>query len=114
MTTFDSVGAAYAAHSDSARGSLRHDLVERRLLAELPAAPRLVAADAELRAAVISAVGGRSLDGAAYPPEKQRRSYGIPKPGGRHRAMPDVEVTAQVLIRLLDDGCATGRCEHAA
>ncbi|MFJ4759104.1 MULTISPECIES: hypothetical protein [Streptomyces] len=49
-------------------------------------------------AAVISAVGGRSLDGAAYPPEKQRRIYGIPKPGGRHRAMPDVEVTAQVLI----------------
>lgn len=49
-------------------------------------------------AAVISAVGGRSLDGAAYPPEKQRRIYGIPMPGGRHRAMPDVEVTAQVLI----------------
>ncbi|MFI2791006.1 class I SAM-dependent methyltransferase [Kitasatospora sp. NPDC018614] len=39
VTGFDSVGAAYAAHSDSARGRLRHDLVERRLLAELPAAP---------------------------------------------------------------------------
>ncbi len=39
MTGFDSVGAAYAAHSDSARGRLRHDLVDRRLLAELPAAP---------------------------------------------------------------------------
>lgn len=39
VTAFDSVGAAYAAHSDSARGRLRHDLVERRLLAELPAAP---------------------------------------------------------------------------
>ncbi|MFJ9973985.1 class I SAM-dependent methyltransferase [Streptomyces sp. NPDC090621] len=39
MTGFDSVGAAYAAHSDSARGGLRHDLVERRLLAELPATP---------------------------------------------------------------------------
>ncbi|MFJ6645931.1 hypothetical protein ACIQPS_09765 [Streptomyces sp. NPDC091290] len=87
----------------------------RRWVARLAAAaPRLVAADAELRAAVISAVGDRSLDGAAYPPEKQRRSYGIPKPGGRHRAMPDVEVTAQVLIRLLGDGCAAGRCEHAA
>ncbi|MEU5257118.1 3'-5' exonuclease [Streptomyces longwoodensis] len=35
--------------------------------------------------------------------------YGIPRPAGRHRAMPDVEVTAQVLIRLLDDGCAAGR-----
>ncbi|MCX5395326.1 bifunctional 2-polyprenyl-6-hydroxyphenol methylase/3-demethylubiquinol 3-O-methyltransferase UbiG [Streptomyces sp. NBC_00094] len=39
VTGFDSVGAAYAAHSDSARGRLRHDLVERRLLAELPSAP---------------------------------------------------------------------------
>ncbi|MFE8941084.1 class I SAM-dependent methyltransferase [Streptomyces sp. NPDC007872] len=39
MTAFDSVGAAYAAHSDSARGRLRHDLVERRLLAELPTTP---------------------------------------------------------------------------
>lgn len=39
VTAFDSVGAAYAAHSDSARGRLRHDLVERRLLAELPPAP---------------------------------------------------------------------------
>ena len=35
--------------------------------------------------------------------------YGIPKPAGRHRAMPDVEVTTQVLVRLLDDGCADGR-----
>ncbi|MGW5932141.1 3'-5' exonuclease [Streptomyces anulatus] len=35
--------------------------------------------------------------------------YGIPKPAGRHRAMPDVEVTAQVLTRLLDDGGAGGR-----
>lgn len=39
VTAFDSVGAAYAAHSDTARGRLRHDLVERRLLAELPATP---------------------------------------------------------------------------
>ncbi|MFC7965494.1 class I SAM-dependent methyltransferase [Streptomyces cinereoruber] len=39
MTAFDSVGAAYATHSDSARGRLRHDLVERRLLAELPTTP---------------------------------------------------------------------------
>ncbi|MGC5000736.1 3'-5' exonuclease [Streptomyces sp. DT195] len=35
--------------------------------------------------------------------------YGIPQPAGRHRAMPDVEVTAQVLVRLLEDGCADGR-----
>ncbi|MGW5927709.1 3'-5' exonuclease [Streptomyces anulatus] len=35
--------------------------------------------------------------------------YGIPKPAGRHRAMPDVEVTAQVLARLFDEGCADGQ-----
>ncbi|MFI1655126.1 class I SAM-dependent methyltransferase [Streptomyces sp. NPDC020472] len=42
MTGFDAVGAAYASHSDSARGRLRHDLVERRLLTELPARPAAV------------------------------------------------------------------------
>ncbi|MER7766749.1 3'-5' exonuclease [Kitasatospora sp. NPDC096140] len=35
--------------------------------------------------------------------------YGIPRPVGRHRAMPDVEVTARVLARLLSDGCTAGR-----
>lgn len=35
--------------------------------------------------------------------------YGIAKPAGRHRAMPDVEVTAQVLTRLLEEGCVGGR-----
>ncbi|MFF0476583.1 class I SAM-dependent methyltransferase [Streptomyces sp. NPDC004284] len=39
MTDFSAVGAAYAEHSDSARGRLRHDLVERRLRAELPTSP---------------------------------------------------------------------------
>ncbi|MEU7022977.1 methyltransferase domain-containing protein [Streptomyces sp. NPDC046203] len=39
MTGFDAVGAAYTAHSAGARGRLRHDLVERRLLAELPDRP---------------------------------------------------------------------------
>ncbi|MEU3479612.1 class I SAM-dependent methyltransferase [Streptomyces sp. NPDC033754] len=39
MTDFAAVGAAYAAHSRSARGRLRHDLVAHRLLAELPAGP---------------------------------------------------------------------------
>ncbi|MFH8805566.1 hypothetical protein ACH4F6_39545 [Streptomyces sp. NPDC017936] len=39
LTGFDKVGAAYTDHSDSARGRLRHDLIERRLLAELPAQP---------------------------------------------------------------------------
>ncbi|MEU1284501.1 3'-5' exonuclease [Kitasatospora sp. NPDC005856] len=35
--------------------------------------------------------------------------YGILRPADRHRAMPDVEVTAQLLARLLADGCAAGR-----
>ncbi|MFC9590074.1 class I SAM-dependent methyltransferase [Streptomyces sp. NPDC056944] len=39
MTGFSAVGAAYAEHSGSARGRLRHDLVERRLRAGLPASP---------------------------------------------------------------------------
>ncbi|MFF6772718.1 phosphotransferase [Streptomyces sp. NPDC012637] len=40
-----------------------------------PAAPRLVAADAQLRAVVLTAVGGRSLHGATYSPEQQRRIF---------------------------------------
>ncbi|MER5739308.1 MULTISPECIES: class I SAM-dependent methyltransferase [unclassified Streptomyces] len=39
MTDFAPVAAAYGAHSDSARGRLRHDLVERRLRAELGPSP---------------------------------------------------------------------------
>ncbi|MFD7409002.1 phosphotransferase [Streptomyces sp. NPDC059866] len=39
------------------------------------AAPRLVAADASLRAVVLTAVGGRSLHGAVHPPEQQRRIF---------------------------------------
>ncbi|MFI2736870.1 phosphotransferase [Streptomyces sp. NPDC018711] len=39
------------------------------------AAPRLVAADASLRAVVLTAVGGRSLHGAVHPPETQRRIF---------------------------------------
>ncbi|MCG7522905.1 phosphotransferase [Streptomyces sp. OfavH-34-F] len=40
-----------------------------------PAAPRLVAADAQLRAVVITAVGGRPLHGATYTPEQQRHIF---------------------------------------
>ncbi|SEE27987.1 NUDIX domain-containing protein [Streptomyces misionensis] len=39
------------------------------------AAPRLVAADGVLRAVVLTAVGGRSLHGAAFPPEQQRKVF---------------------------------------
>ncbi|MFF7449859.1 MULTISPECIES: exonuclease domain-containing protein [unclassified Streptomyces] len=55
-----------------------------------------------LAKAAVPGLGSYGLDGLlGY--------YGIPKPAGRHRAMPDVEVTTQVLVRLLDDGCADGR-----
>ncbi|WTO41189.1 phosphotransferase [Streptomyces achromogenes] len=39
------------------------------------AAPRLLAADAALRAVVLSAVGGRPLHGAVHPPGEQRRIF---------------------------------------
>ncbi|WP_369203268.1 phosphotransferase [Streptomyces sp. PU-14G] len=39
------------------------------------AAPRLVAADARLRAIVVTAVPGRPLHGAVQPPEEQRRHF---------------------------------------
>ncbi|MFF9624801.1 phosphotransferase [Streptomyces griseosporeus] len=39
------------------------------------AAPRLVATDERLRAVVLTAVGGRSLHGATYTPEQQRRIF---------------------------------------
>ncbi|MDV5143433.1 methyltransferase domain-containing protein [Streptomyces sp. SBC-4] len=39
LTDFAAVGASYAAHSRTARGRLRHDLVDLRLRAELPAGP---------------------------------------------------------------------------
>ncbi|MDX2561201.1 hypothetical protein PV371_16240 [Streptomyces sp. TX20-6-3] len=51
LTDFATVGAAYSAHSLSARGRLRHDLVARRLLAELPARPARV---------LVAQRGGRS------------------------------------------------------
>ncbi|MER6031851.1 phosphotransferase [Streptomyces sp. NPDC001851] len=40
-----------------------------------PMAPRLMAADASLRAVVITAVPGRSLHGAVHPPEQERRIF---------------------------------------
>ncbi|MFF9673599.1 phosphotransferase [Streptomyces eurythermus] len=39
------------------------------------AAPRLVAADAALRAVVLTAVGGRPLHGAVHPPASERRIF---------------------------------------
>ncbi|MFE7409738.1 phosphotransferase [Streptomyces laurentii] len=39
------------------------------------AVPRLVAADTGLRAVVVTAMGGRSLQGAVHPPRQQRRIF---------------------------------------
>jgi DNA polymerase-3 subunit epsilon len=55
-----------------------------------------------LAKAVVPGLGSYGLDSLLG-------HYGISKPAGRHRAMPDVEVTAQVLARLLNDGCGGGR-----
>ncbi|MEU1666256.1 3'-5' exonuclease [Streptomyces sparsogenes] len=48
----------------------------------------------------------RSL--SSYGLDELLRYYGIPKPVQRHRAMPDVEVTAEVFRRLLEEGAAAG------
>lgn len=50
----------------------------------------------------------------AYPELKSHRldallgHLGIPFPLGRHRAMPDVEVTANLFIRIVEDGARAG------
>jgi DNA polymerase III epsilon subunit-like protein len=45
---------------------------------------------------------------SSYGLDELLRYYGIPKPVLRHRAMPDVEVTAEVFRRLLEEGAAAG------
>jgi DNA polymerase-3 subunit epsilon len=44
----------------------------------------------------------------SYRLDELLRHYGIPQPCGRHRAMPDVEVTAELFRRLLADGAKAG------
>ncbi|MYT25563.1 phosphotransferase [Streptomyces sp. SID7760] len=66
-------GTWYVKIHQNDRFHLREVAALRGWVAGLGAAtPRLVAADAELRAVVLTAVGGRSLHGATYPPEEQR------------------------------------------
>lgn len=45
---------------------------------------------------------------SSYGLDELLRYYCIPKPVHRHRAMPDVEVTAEVFRRLLEEGAAAG------
>ncbi|MFF8601933.1 PolC-type DNA polymerase III [Streptomyces sp. NPDC015232] len=45
---------------------------------------------------------------SSYGLDELLRYYGIPKPVQRHRAMPDVEVTAEVFRLLLEEGAAAG------
>lgn len=42
----------------------------------------------------------------SYRLDELLRFYRIPRPAGRHRALPDTEVTAQVFRRLLQDGAS--------
>lgn len=45
---------------------------------------------------------------SSYGLDELLRYHGIPKPVQRHRAMPDVEVTAEVFRRLLEEGALAG------
>ncbi|GHG06065.1 PolC-type DNA polymerase III [Streptomyces filamentosus] len=104
-------------------------VVMARLDAGLPASPcRLVAHHASTEAGIIARqaepcprlaaiplldtlrLAKATVPGlSSYRLDSLLAHYGIPRPAGRHRAMPDVEVTAQLLVRLLADGERDGR-----
>jgi DNA polymerase-3 subunit epsilon len=44
----------------------------------------------------------------SYRLDEVLRHYRIPRPAGRHRAMPDAEVTSEIFRRLLADGARAG------
>ncbi len=44
----------------------------------------------------------------SYRLDEVLRHYRIPRPAGRHRAMPDAEVTSEIFRRLLADGARLG------
>jgi DNA polymerase-3 subunit epsilon len=44
----------------------------------------------------------------SYRLDEVLRHYRIPRPAGRHRAMPDTEVTSEIFRRLLADGARAG------
>lgn len=45
---------------------------------------------------------------SSYRLDEVLRHYRIPRPAGRHRAMPDAEVTTEIFRRLLADGARLG------
>ncbi|MEV7930415.1 3'-5' exonuclease [Kitasatospora sp. NPDC088779] len=86
-----------AHHASTEAGLIAHQGAHCPVLANTPLLDTV-----RLGRAVVPGLGSYRLDNLlAY--------YEIPQPARRHRAMPDVDVTAQLLERLLDEGCAAGR-----
>ncbi|MFE7527506.1 PolC-type DNA polymerase III, partial [Kitasatospora sp. NPDC057542] len=86
-----------AHHASTEAGMIAHQGMHCPVLAATPLLDTI-----RLAKAVAPGLGSYGLDTLLG-------HYGIAKPANRHRAMPDVEVTAQLLARLLTQGCATGR-----
>ncbi|WP_316527572.1 3'-5' exonuclease [Kitasatospora brasiliensis] len=86
-----------AHHASTEAGMIAHQAAHCTILAATPLLDTI-----RLAKAVAPGLGSYSLDNLLG-------HYGIAKPVDRHRAMPDVEVTAQLLARLLAQGCAAGR-----
>ncbi|MFI9210297.1 PolC-type DNA polymerase III [Streptomyces sp. NPDC053253] len=85
-----------AHHASTEAGIIARQAKHCPVLATIP-----VLDTVRLAKAVVPGLGRYRLDHLlAY--------YSIPRPVGRHRAMPDVEVTAQLLERLLEEGAAKG------
>ncbi|MEV8100198.1 3'-5' exonuclease [Streptomyces sp. TLI_235] len=86
-----------AHHASTEAGMIAHQAGHCPTLASTPLLDTV-----RLAKAVLPGLGTYRLDNLlSY--------YGITRPADRHRAMPDVEVTAQLLARLLADEGAAGR-----
>lgn len=86
-----------AHHAHTEAGLIAHQAQHCPRLADTPLLDTI-----RLAKAVVPGLGSYSLDNLlGY--------FGIPRPVDRHRAMPDVAVTALLLEHLLNEGCAAGR-----
>ncbi|MGW4694079.1 3'-5' exonuclease [Kitasatospora cineracea] len=86
-----------AHHAHTEAGLIAHQAQHCPHLADTPLLDTI-----RLAKAVLPGLGSYSLDNLlSY--------FGIPRPVDRHRAMPDVAVTALLLEHLLAQGCAAGR-----